>query len=465
MNLTLSQIAGLLGVGRDAPHAEPAAGFSIDSRTIQPGEVFFAIKAARDGHEFVAAALAKGAAAAVVDRTWDAPPAARRAVLFRVDDPAAALAELAQRVRRRWGRPLVAITGSNGKTTTKEITAALLGARYRVAKTVGNLNNELGLPLSILNAPDDAEVAVMELGMNRPGEIRRLARIAQPTIGVVTNVSGAHVGNFESVDEVASAKRELIEELGASATAVLNADDSRVKKFGVEHRGPTLLFGVSSRADLRLDAIQATSQGWRFKLSSKGRGRKSAEFETRLVGRHNLLNIAAAAAAARSFGIELEELREPIAALAPAAMRGELRHLNGVTVLDDSYNSNPAAAEAMLDALQTLPADRRIAVLGEMRELGKQSERLHRALGRRAAAAKLDLLVGVAGAAAALVKAARAAGMPAEAALYFETPEEAGAALQGRLRAGDAVLFKGSRAVGVDRALQGALRQTNAASG
>ena len=438
MKLSLAQIGEWLEAKPEA--ASPtgvATGFSIDSRTLQPGDLFFAVRGPNhDGHDYIEQAFAAGAAAAVVE-------AGRPAVggtAFRVSDPAEALRRLASAARRHWGGSAVAVTGSNGKTTTKEITAALLGEAFPVSKTEGNLNNELGLPLSILRIEDRARAAVLEMGMNHSGEIRRLAAIARPDAGIVTNVSAAHVGHFDSVDGVAAAKRELIESLGASGTAVLNADDERVAGFRRAHAGRAISFGIEQPADIRAgDVVDLGAGGVRFRV-------EGCRFETALAGRHNVYNILAALAAARSFGIELPALAEAVRRLHPADMRGEIRRIGGVTVIDDCYNANPAAMRAMLEVLRNTPARRRIAVLGEMRELGAQSKTLHRGLGEAAGACGLDRLLTVGGDASQI---AAAADCPSE---FHETPESAGAALAADLAPGDAVLLKGSRGVALERA-------------
>lgn len=461
MKLSLGRLAAILGNSRDADHSIVATGWSIDSRTTQPGDIFFALAGPRhDGHDHVAAAFAAGAAAAVVRRAWDASVAPRAGFLFRVDNPHEALSQVAAQMRRSWGGTVVAVTGSNGKTTTKDIIAALLGAKLQVSKTQGNLNNEIGLPLSILRIADDAEAAVLEMGMNHPGEIRRMARIAQPNIGVVTNVSAAHLGHFDSIEGIAAAKRELIEELPDDATAVLNADDARVSQFSEAHDGLSITFGTVEAADFRATDIALSGEGASFRLRRKGRGGAGSGFKIGLPGRHNVLNMAAGLAVAAQLGIEPRSLQAAAAAVRPAAMRGHLRRIGELLVIDDCYNSNPEAAATMLELLASLPGSRKIAVLGEMRELGPNAEALHRELGRRAVAAASQVY-GVQGAAKWLVEGAIEAGLAPGAAAFFENAEEAGQALQAILEPGDTVLFKGSRGVGLEAALE---RSTTAAA-
>lgn len=454
MTMSLSSIGGALDAGRDGGEAR-ATGWSIDSRTIEEGDVFFAIAGPnRDGHDHVADAFAKGAAAAVVRGQWAPPVGEPCGFLFRVDEPAEALARLAAFARERWGGRVVAITGSNGKTTTKEAAAALLATKFRTSKTEGNLNNELGLPLSILRISDDAEAAVLEMGMNHSGEIRRLACIAKPDVGVVTNVSAAHVGHFESVDEVAQAKRELIEELPSGSVAVLNADDERVRGFAAVHAGTSATFGFAEDADFRACSVEMGADGARFRLVRKGRPGPGVSLTTPMLGRHNVLNVTAALAVATLMGLEPRKLRRAVAALQAGEMRGRVYRRDGLTILDDCYNSNPAAAKTMLEALAHLEGGRRVAVLGEMRELGSESAALHRDVGRAAAAARVELLIGVSGDAKEIVAGAIEAGLPAPATEFFADADAAGEHLAALLRAGDRVLFKGSRGVGLEKALE-----------
>ncbi len=447
MRLALEKVAGMLGTMPPEGLSGEAAGYSIDSRSAGPGEVFFAVRGEkRDGHQFVEAALAAGAAAAVASRG----ALRHRGRLLLVADPRAGLQRLAARARRRWSGRLVAITGSNGKTTTKEITATLLGARFRVARSEGNLNNDLGLPLSLLRMEDPAEVAVMEMGMNHGGEIRALAAIARPDIGVVTNVNPVHLEFFTCLDDIAAAKRELIESLPEGGTAVLNGDDERVRRFGEAHRGPVVYFGVETEADVRAVEVEDLGLGGtRFRLEAGGR-----QFHLPLAGRHNLYNALAGLAVARALDVDPESLVDQVASLAPARMRGERIEVAGIQIINDCYNSNPSAVERMLDLLASIQARRRVAVLGEMLELGPGSESLHRQIGARLAREQFDLVVGVGGAARFLVDQAHRNGLPPYRLRFFEEAEAAGEFLRTALEEGDAVLFKGSRGVGLERALE-----------
>ena len=449
MNLALGKIADFISGGGNFPREQVAQAYSIDSRTIATGQLFFAVKGERfDGHDFVAAALEKGAVAAVVrkDRLHCYPGQTR---LLAVDDTLVALQTLATAIRKLWAKPLVGVTGSMGKTTTKEAIAHVLGARFRVLKSEGNLNNHFGLPLMLLKLEPEHDVAVIEMGMSHAGEIGALAKIAQPEIGVVTNVAPVHLEFFDSIAGIARAKYELIESLPASGTAVLNADDEYVSQFGRGFKGRVLTYGTLATADIRVENFAARdAQGSTFDVVTPG-GREHASFP--LVGEHNVLNALAAVAAGLAVGLKLPEAVAALATLAPADKRGQVVQLGNITVINDCYNSNPKALHAMIDALASMKAARRIVVAGEMLELGPMAEKLHRAAGEYAAGKKIDVLVGVRGMAQAMMESARKAGASAE---FVATPEEAGEWLARQTRAGDVVLLKASRGVKLEKALE-----------
>jgi UDP-N-acetylmuramoyl-tripeptide--D-alanyl-D-alanine ligase len=440
------------------------AGVSIDSRTLVAGQLFIAIQGPHhDGHQFVAAALQTGAPAAVVAeaRIAEFLPAIRNKLIL-VPDTLAALQELARAVRRAWGRRMAAITGSVGKTTTKEILAALLGAKFRVLKSEGNLNNEYGLPLALLRLEPEHEAAVVELGMSHRGELRRLAEIAEPEVGIVTQVAPVHLEFFASIDEIALAKRELIEGLaGPHAVAVLNADDPRVARFAEVARGEVLTFGFSRSAQFRAEQIADRGvEGSSFDfVSPQGRARIGLA----LPGRHSVANALAALAAASVWGIGAAEAAAVLPYLSAGEMRGRLSRLaNGITLINDSYNSNPVALRAMIDLLAGTPGHRRrILAAGEMLELGPGSPAMHRDAGRHAAARKLDWVVGVQGQASALVEGAVEGGLPAECSRFFASSPEAAAFLVDLLQPGDLLLVKGSRGVKMERIVE-ALRSRHA---
>ena len=460
MKFRLSKIADCLGVEASFEDQE-IFGYSIDSRTTLTGDLFFAICGPmRDGHEYVSAALENGASAAVVSASW----AARNKVegpLLAVENPSQALGELAGYARRSWGKPLVAVTGSNGKTTTKELTAAMLKTRYRTAKSEGNLNNELGLPLSLLRFKEESEIGVIEMGMNHTGEIRKLASIASPSVGVVTNVNAVHLEHFSSLGEIALAKRELIEELPSEATAVLNNDDPRVAGFKEIFSGPSVTFGIDTPADFQAVNIEILgAQGVRFRLSSRVQKRiTGAYFESPLPGRHNVANILAALATVSIFGIEANNVRDLLAGFQPQKMRGEVLKLSGVTILNDCYNSSPKALSEMLTVLQNTPATRRVAVLGEMLELGPEAITFHRVIGQKIVKMNVDLLITVGGSAREIVASAVKEQFSPSSAFCFDDTATAGSFLTSVVRPGDAVLFKASRGVHLEQTVA-ALRQS-----
>ena len=433
--LQLSQLRAWLGLPDEGPSGT-VLGFSIDSRSVKAGELFLAIRGpSNDGHDYVPEALAKGALAAVVRSDYRGA-----GMLLRVADTSAALGQLAARARKQWGGTVIAVTGSSGKTTTKDTIAALLEDFLPVAKSQGNLNNEYGLPLSLLRIPGQIRTAVVEVGINAVGEMSRLAEIAAPDVSVVTNVGTAHVGNFASVDEIAVEKGRLVEALVPAGTAVLNADDDRVAAFCAKHSGPVVTYGIDGSADLRAHDIELLgADGARFRLNGH-------PMHSPLAGRHNVYNVMAAAATATVLGIGPERLARPLSLLRPSVMRGSISRIGGITLIDDCYNANPPAVEAMLEVLRGTPAARRIAVLGEMRELGCRSQELHRRVGEAVGRAGIDHLVAVTGDAAEI---AAASGIPSE---FHASPEAAGSALAGLLRQGDAVLFKASRGVQLERA-------------
>ena len=449
MKLPLARVAEFLTAAGEFDPKAIAQGYSIDSRTIQPGELFFAVKGERmDGHEFVQQALEKGAVAAVVrqDQMTRYPVAAR---LMAVDDTLAALQTLGAAVRRMWAKPLVGVTGSTGKTTTKDAIAHVLSARFRVLKSEGNFNNHFGLPLMLLKIQPEHEAAVIEMGMSHRGEIAALAKIAQPEIGVVTNVAPVHLEFFKSVAEIARAKYELIESLPAGGAAILNADDEYVSQFGRDFHGKVVRYGFHATANVRAENVEPRgSEGSVFDVVAGGLRERVA---LRLVGTHNIYNVLAAVAVGLERGLSLTVAAGALATLAPADKRGAVVQLGNITIINDCYNSNPTALNAMVDTLATMPAKRRIVVAGEMLELGPTGEELHRLSGQHMAKKRIDILVGVRGLAKPMVEAAAAAGMQAE---FVATPEEAGEWLAREGREGDVVLLKASRGVKLERALE-----------
>jgi UDP-N-acetylmuramoyl-tripeptide--D-alanyl-D-alanine ligase len=447
MKLPLWRIAEFIGAKGECDQEAVAMGYSIDSRTLNPGDLFIAISGERfDGHAYVQAALDKGAVGAIVQAGKEVGGDPRR--LLQVEDTVAALQSLGAAARRLWGKPLLAVTGSAGKTTTKEILAHILATRFRVMKSSGNLNNHIGLPLQLLKLEAEHELAVVEMGMNHAGEIRALGALAQHDLAVVTTVAPVHLEFFGSLAEIARAKYEIIETLHPGGVAVLNADDDYVCQFGRDFKGKVVRFGIRRAADVSARNIKINgAEGSTFQLVVGSVG-EPVTFP--LVGEHNIYNALAAATAAMERGISPSQAAKALSSVAPPDKRGQVLNVRGATIINDCYNSNPRALDAMIDTLASLPAKRRILVAGEMLELGPTAEELHRQSGKHAAEKKIDLVIGVRGMARAVAEAACGAGTQAQ---FVETPEQAGEWLAQNLRPGDAVLLKASRGVKLERAL------------
>jgi UDP-N-acetylmuramoyl-tripeptide--D-alanyl-D-alanine ligase len=466
MNLTLAEAAMGAGAVLEAPAsvsnagARVASGYSIDSRTVAPGELFFAVRGERhDGHDFVAAALERGAVAAVVSRARAAslPDAALAHPLLIAEDPLLALQTLATQVRRQWGRRVVAITGSAGKTTTKEAVAAALGAKFSVLRSEGNLNNNFGLPLQLLRLMPEHEFAVVEMGMNHAGEIAALARIAAPDWGVITNVGSAHIEFFpEGQAGIARAKFELVAALPANGVAFLNCDDAYAAQFGRDFPGRVVYFGSGPCADPQILSAVEDLDGLHVRCRY---GEREGSFTLQLLGAHNAVNAIAGLAVALEAGVDLDAAMAAIASLSAGDKRGQVIEIAGATILNDSYNSNPEALRSMIRTLAARPAKgRRILVAGEMLEMGEHGPALHIACGRAAAEAGLDLVVAVQGNAEHLATAACAGGVPA---VFLHDAETAGQWLVENLRPGDVVLVKGSRGVHLERAIETLTNRTD----
>jgi UDP-N-acetylmuramoyl-tripeptide--D-alanyl-D-alanine ligase len=424
-------------------------GFSIDSRTLASGDLFFAIVASRDGHDFALAASRRKAAGLVVSKAV-ALEEDNDAFVIEVADTTAALQDLAGYVRRESGAKVVAITGSAGKTTTKDTIADLLGTKYRVVKNAGNLNNHLGLPLSLLELRHGADVAVMELGMNHAGEIRTLIGVATPEVRVWTNVGEAHIGYFGSAEAIADAKGEIMDGAGPGTLLVANADDARVMARAPRFAGRTVTFGTDPAATVRADDIEDLGlDGSRAALITPAGKR---DLKLPLLGRGHLMNVLAATAVALEMNVDLDTIVERASQLKPSSRRGAVLRLpKGVTVIDDSYNSSPSALQRSLDVISRSWGARRIAVLGEMLELGELSESLHRECGQMAAHSRIAKLFTIGGESARVMgEAAIAAGLPRTAVTHFETSIEAAPVIASQVTSGDVVLVKGSRGTRTD---------------
>ncbi len=444
---TLSVADLLEATGGALVSGDPAltvSSYAIDSRKLAAGGAFFALAGTRtDGHAFVADAARAGALVAIVSR----PPAGDGpfpAGMIQVDDVAAALARCGAFARQRVSAKVIAITGSAGKTTTREFVAAGLGATAKVHRTTGNLNNELGLPLSLLSCPGDAEAAVFEIGMNGPGQIAFLARLADPDVALVTNVLPVHLEFFDSIDDIAAAKGEIYATLREGATSVVNLDDGSVRIQAARHAGPRVTFGGAQGADLKLEEIaDRFAPGAKLTFSHAGH---AYSVPLRIGGAHAARDALAAAATIVACGKPLGPALAAIASVEPAPGRGRLTRLpDGVLVVDDTYNSNPEALASVLRTLKSSePAGRRVLVMGDMLELGSQSASFHRSAGELAALSEVKLLVGVGPLSRHAVEAARRAGIEAHAA---DDATQAARTVPGLTRAGDLIVVKGSRGV------------------
>jgi UDP-N-acetylmuramoyl-tripeptide--D-alanyl-D-alanine ligase len=458
MKLTLAEAAVGASAVLEAPAsvvnagALMASGYSIDSRTVAPGELFFAVRGDRlDGHDFIVAAVERGAVAAVVARTRVAtlPDAALAMPLLIAEDTLIALQALAAHVRRRWGKRLVAVTGSAGKTTTKEAISAALGAKFNVLKSIGNLNNAFGLPLQLLRLEPQHDIAVVEMGMNHAGEIAALSRIAAPDWGVVTNVGTAHIENFpDGQAGIARSKFELVAGLPATGVAFLNCCDPYVSQFGRDFQGKAIYFGNGPCADPQILNETEDPSGLHVRFRA---GEQERTLTLRLLGSHNGSNAIAGLAVALEAGVELEPAIKALESLTAGDKRGQVISIGGATLLNDSYNSNPEALRSMIRTLAARPAVRRILVAGEMLELGEHGPALHAACGKAAAESGLDIAVGVSGNAKHLATAACAGGV---ASVFLPDAEAAGRWLLQNVQPGDVVLVKGSRGVHLERAIE-----------
>jgi UDP-N-acetylmuramoyl-tripeptide--D-alanyl-D-alanine ligase len=459
MKLSLSRAAEFMQATGEFDSAAVADGYSIDSRTLLPSDLFFAVRGERlDGHDFVEAALAKGAVGAVISKDQRARFTQKNQILA-VEDPLLALQRLAAAVRRLWGKPLIAVTGSAGKTTTKEAIAHVLGTKHDVLKSQGNLNNHFGMPLQLLKLGPEHDVAVVEMGMSHAGEITALAKLAQPDCGVVTMVAPVHLEFFESIAAIARAKYELIQSLPAGGIAVLNADDEYVSQFGRDFHGKVVTFGLHEPADVSAREIESRGPlGSVFEIVADGEHVPAA---LPLLGEHSIYNALAAVAVGLQYGVLLRVAAESLATLSPGDKRGEILRYAGATIINDCYNSNPKALDSMVRSLAQIPARRRIVVAGEMLELGPAADAMHRESGQNMARHGIDRLLGVRGLAKSMVEAAVEAGMNAE---FVNTPQEAADWLRREVKSGDVVLLKASRGVRLERALEAWVGKTTEAA-
>jgi UDP-N-acetylmuramoyl-tripeptide--D-alanyl-D-alanine ligase len=441
--LTFHQIAAMTGGTVVQGGDVVTSSVVIDSREIKPDSVFFAIKGERlDGHQFLDQALAAGRGA-VVSRVPEHVPAGKG--LVRVDDTTTALQELARAIRESSDFLLIGITGSAGKTTTKEMIATLIGTERRTFKSWGNFNNLIGCPLCIDNTPDDAQVVVSEMGMNHKGEIARLAGLTHPDIGVYTNIGPVHIEFFGTIEKIAEAKRELLENVKPGGTIVINVDNKYVMDISRNFAGPKVTYGIDHDAMFRPTEVRERGLlGTSFKL-------KEFAIELPLPGRHNLENLLAAIATARTVGISWDGIFRGIEQLKPAYHRGVIVPFRGATLYDDTYNSNPYALKRALELMEQADVKgRRIAVIGDMLELGEREHEFHRESGA-AIPPSVDVVIAVGPRSQSLLDGARSSGFADDRLHHFDKAEEAGEFLKDFIRDGDLVLIKASRGIGLDK--------------
>jgi UDP-N-acetylmuramoyl-tripeptide--D-alanyl-D-alanine ligase len=446
-SFSADELAALTGGQLVARSARPVRGAAVDSREVRDGGLFVALPGERtDGHRFLADAVAHGASALIVTRPVDEPSALGDVTIVRVADGLAALHALATAWRARFEPLVVGVTGSIAKTSTKEAIATVLGRRYRTLRNEGNLNNEIGLPLTVLALGPEHEAAVLEMGMYVGGEIRDLARIARPSIGVVTAVQGVHLSRIGSLDAVEDAKAELVEALPAGGAAILAADDPRVRRMAARTAARTLLYGFARDADVAAARVESAGfAGMRFTLRTGGASRPVA---IPGLGRMAVHNALAAAAVGVAAGLSLEEIDAGLALGWTAPHRTELVAAGAISIVDDTYNASPGSVTAALEMLAGLPG-RRVAVLGEMLELGESAEAGHRAVGE-VAARIAALLVVVGAGAAGIAEGARSAGMELGDVVVVPDRDVALERLRARLGPGDVVLVKASRGVALE---------------
>ncbi|UCC39179.1 MAG: UDP-N-acetylmuramoyl-tripeptide--D-alanyl-D-alanine ligase [Candidatus Aminicenantes bacterium] len=425
--------------------------FNIDSRLTEPGEMFIALVAKRNGHDFVPEAIQKGALGVVASQKVSIPNNAIG--LIEVDDTLLALGELARKVLSEHEVKVIGITGSIGKTSTKEFTSSLLSPKFNVLKSEGNFNNQLGLPLSLLRLKENHQAAVLEMAMSAPGEISQLARIAPPNIAVITNIQPVHLEFFKSMDDIALAKKEILIGAKENGTAVLNGDDALVKKIAEDWKGEKIFFGLSPECDIQAHSIQMMGfKGMSFELKY---GQQQEKVHFPFFYESHLFNLLTAAGVAFTLSVPFEDVLEQTRKLKPFARRGTLFHLKrDIVLIDDSYNSNPAALESVLKGLASLPSKRKVAILGDMLELGENEIDFHIQTGKQIAGFGWGILITVGSLSQHMIEGALSSGMKKEQTLSFEDSVRAAEEIWSLLEEGDLVLVKGSRKIKTEKIVE-----------
>jgi len=425
--------------------------FNIDSRLTEPGELFFAIVARRNGHDFIPSAVKNGAAGAVISQKISL--ADKNFALIQVANTLKALQELARKVLAEHSVKVIGITGSTGKTTTKEFIFTLLSQKFKVLKSEGNFNNQLGVPLSLLKLKDTHEVAVLEMAMSGAGEIKILTQMAPPDIAVITNISPVHLQFFKSVDEIALAKKEILEGIKKDGTAILNGDDERVEKISEDWKGRKILFGFSERCKVRI--CDVPKKGWEGMSFNLRYGQRKENLSLPVLYDSYLYDFLAAVAVSYALAVPVENILDQAGACKPLSMRGSLLRLrNNIRVVDDSYNSNPKALEAALKGLADLPSPRKIAVLGDMLELGKDEVDFHFQAGRQVALSGWDILVTVGPLSQHMAEGAHSEGMRKNQIYSFQDSDKAAVQIWTLIQDNDLVLVKGSRGMTMEKIVE-----------
>ena len=434
-------------------------GVSTDSRTVAEGELFVALKGPRfDGHHYAVEALAKKAGGVLIeedqvgDIRWNGY---RSRAVIAVKDTLSALGDMARDWRRKYGTPVVALTGSNGKTTTKEMIAACLGTTFPILKTEGNLNNLIGVPLTLLTLTEKERVVILEMGMNVPGEIRRLAEMAEPDVGLITNIQKVHLEGMGSLERLKEEKGELFRKMRRDGTILVNQDDPRVIDLARDYPGQKITFGIEHPAEVMAKEIRLRgAEGTSFTLILE---EEAMEIRLRLLGRQFVPNALCAMAIACLFGVEVKQAKEAIESLQPFPMRMEVVSLKGgKTLINDAYNANPYSMELALETLAEVKGKgRAIAVLGDMLELGSFTREAHEQLGEKVSELSIDFLLALGEEAPIVVESAIRHGFPMERAKVMESYSEAVFQLRQMIQSGDWILVKGSRRMGMERIVEG----------
>jgi len=426
-------------------------GFEFDSREIKPGDLFFALVAQRNGHDFIPDAYRRGAVGAIVSQ--DIQPPHSEFGLIRVDDTLQALQKLAQEIRQESQVRIIGITGSVGKTTVKEYTASLLARKFLVLKAKKSFNNQIGVPYTLLQLQEEHQIAVLEMGMNHPGEIRQLTTIAPPDVAVITGIKPVHTEFFSSLEEIAAAKYEILEGTRPQATAVLAGDDPYCQQFARTWPGQVVTFGYDENCSIRVTNLQL--QGWSgysFNLTYLG---EKLSLRIPVVYESYVFNFAAASAVAAVFSLSPEEIQQAALYLKPLPDRGEVLHLEKeIHVINDVYNSSPPALQLALKSLSSLPARRRVAILGDMLELGQEAEKYHRQLGQELAQLGWDLLVTVGPLSVNFARGALAAGFPRRQIISLPDAAAAAEEVVSLIESGDLILVKGSRRMKMEQIIE-----------